>query len=39
MDPSIFDDDCRPELTINDRFPALTRVESVNVPGLYFAGR
>ena len=39
MDSSIFDDDCRPELTINNRFPALTAEwESVNVPGLYFAG-
>jgi thioredoxin reductase len=39
MDASIFDGDCRPELTINDRFPALTpEWESVNVPGLYFAG-
>jgi thioredoxin reductase len=39
MDPTIFAADCRPELTINDRFPALTAEwESVNVPGLYFAG-
>ena len=39
MDSSIFDAGCRPELTINDRFPALTAEwESVNVPGLYFAG-
>ena len=39
MDPSIFAADCRPELTIDDRFPALTAEwESVNVPGLYFAG-
>jgi thioredoxin reductase len=39
MDPSIFAADCRPELTINGRFPALTAEwESVNVPGLYFAG-
>jgi thioredoxin reductase len=39
MDTSIFDAGCRPELTINDRFPALTpEWESVNVPGLYFAG-
>ncbi|HEU4347049.1 MAG TPA: NAD(P)-binding domain-containing protein [Actinoplanes sp.] len=39
MDPSIFAAGCRPELTINDRFPALTAEwESVNVPGLYFAG-
>lgn len=39
MDSSIFAAGCRPELTINDRFPALTpEWESVNVPGLYFAG-
>jgi thioredoxin reductase len=39
MDTSIFDDDCRPRLTINDRLPALTpEWESVNVPGLHFAG-
>jgi thioredoxin reductase len=39
MDTSIFDADCTPELTINDRFPALTpEWESVNVPDLYFAG-
>jgi thioredoxin reductase len=39
MDPSIFADDCRPELAIDGRFPALTSEwESVNVPGLYFAG-
>jgi thioredoxin reductase len=39
MDSSIFADDCAPQLTINDRFPALTNEwESVNVPGLYFAG-
>jgi thioredoxin reductase len=39
MDASIFADDCAPALTINDRFPALTpEWESINVPGLYFAG-
>ncbi|MEV0231587.1 NAD(P)-binding domain-containing protein [Nonomuraea sp. NPDC050786] len=39
FDASIFGDGCRPELTINDRFPALTPAyESVNVPDLYFAG-
>ena len=39
MDASIFAADCRPQLTINDRFPALTAEwESVNVPDLYFAG-
>ncbi|TDD87031.1 pyridine nucleotide-disulfide oxidoreductase [Actinomadura darangshiensis] len=39
IDASVFGDGCRPELTISDRFPALTPAyESVNVPGLYFAG-
>ncbi len=39
FDPSIFSPECRPELVIDDRFPALTSAfESVNVPGLYFAG-
>ncbi|MEC3979441.1 NAD(P)-binding domain-containing protein [Amycolatopsis sp. H20-H5] len=39
FDASIFDEAIRPELTINDRFPAQTSAwESVNVPGLYFAG-
>ncbi|MET8851327.1 NAD(P)-binding domain-containing protein [Amycolatopsis sp. NPDC004625] len=39
FDASLFDEDCRPQLTINDRFPAQTSSwESVNVPGLYFAG-
>jgi thioredoxin reductase len=39
FDPSIFDDSARPRLTINDRFPEQTpEWESVNVPGLYFAG-
>ena len=39
FDASIFDDGCRPELTIQDRFPALTPAyESVSVPGLHFAG-
>ncbi len=39
FDPSIFDASCRPELVIQDRFPAQTAEwESVNVPGLYFAG-
>jgi thioredoxin reductase len=39
FDASIFDEGCRPELAINDRFPAQTSEwESVNVPGLYFAG-
>lgn len=39
FDGSIFDEDCRPEMVINDRFPAQTSAwESVNVPDLYFAG-
>lgn len=39
LDDSIFAPDTRPELTIRDRLPALTAEwESVNVPGLYFAG-
>ena len=39
MDSSIFADDCRPEMVINGRLPTLTNEwESVNVPGLYFAG-
>ncbi|GAA4198028.1 NAD(P)-binding domain-containing protein [Microbispora amethystogenes] len=39
FDPSIFAPECRPELAINDRFPALTPAfESVNVPDLHFAG-
>ncbi|PRY31960.1 NAD(P)-binding domain-containing protein [Pseudosporangium ferrugineum] len=39
FDASIFDASCRPELAIRDRFPAQTEAwESVNVPGLYFAG-
>ncbi|GAA1644089.1 NAD(P)-binding domain-containing protein [Actinoplanes couchii] len=39
FDASVFDESCRPELTIDDRFPAQTEAwESVNVPGLFFAG-
>ncbi len=39
FDPSVFAPECRPELTVNDRFPAQTDAwESPNVPGLYFAG-
>lgn len=39
MDATIFDETCRPELAISERFPALTSEwESVNVPDLYFAG-
>jgi thioredoxin reductase len=39
FDASIFDEDCRPALTIKDRFPAQTETwESVNVPDLFFAG-
>ncbi|MET7575654.1 NAD(P)-binding domain-containing protein [Streptomyces sp. NPDC005492] len=39
FDAAAFEAECRPELVINDRFAALTPAyESVNVPGLYFAG-
>ncbi|MFG1884885.1 NAD(P)-binding domain-containing protein [Micromonospora sp. NPDC049102] len=39
FDASIFAESARPELVINDRFPAQTPAfESVNIPGLYFAG-
>ena len=39
FDADVFTADCRPELTIKDRFPAQTPAwESTNVPGLYFAG-
>ncbi|MEV0134185.1 NAD(P)-binding domain-containing protein [Dactylosporangium sp. NPDC050688] len=39
FDASIFDASARPRLVINDRFPEQTSAyESVNVPGLYFAG-
>jgi thioredoxin reductase len=39
FDDSIFAAECRPKLVIDDRFPAQTcEWESVNVPGLYFAG-
>ncbi|MFL6141983.1 MAG: NAD(P)-binding domain-containing protein [Labedaea sp.] len=39
FDGSIFAEDCRPELVIDDRFPAQTSAwESVNVPDMYFAG-
>ncbi len=39
FDASIFDENCRPELMINDRFPAqTTEWESANVKNLYFAG-
>jgi thioredoxin reductase len=39
FDASVFAEECRPELTIKDRFPAQTHAwESVNVPDVYFAG-
>jgi hypothetical protein len=39
FDDSIFAPECRPEMVIDGRFPAQTpEWESVNVPGLYFAG-
>ena len=39
FDASVFDESARPRLVIDDRFPEQTPAfESVNVPGLYFAG-
>ena len=39
FDDRIFDDSCRPELSIKDRFPRQTSEwESSSVKGLYFAG-
>ncbi|GJD21496.1 FAD-dependent pyridine nucleotide-disulphide oxidoreductase [Rivularia sp. IAM M-261] len=39
FDDSIFDDSCKPELTINNRFPAQTSEwESINVKDLFFVG-
>ncbi|MEU7476633.1 NAD(P)-binding domain-containing protein [Lentzea sp. NPDC042327] len=39
FDASIFAPECRPQLTIKDRFPDQTAAwESVNVPDLFFAG-
>ena len=39
FDASLFDEPCKPELAINDRFPRQTSEwESTNVPDLYFAG-
>lgn len=39
FDASVFDPACSPALVIDDRFAALSPAyESVNVPGLYFAG-
>src|SRR6266508_4869257 len=39
FDPSIFDETCRPELVINNRFPDLTSAwESANVKDMYFVG-
>lgn len=39
FDTSVFDDTCRPGLHFSGRFPELTPAyESVNVPGMYFAG-
>ncbi|WP_320774017.1 NAD(P)-binding domain-containing protein [Streptomyces sp. CRN 30] len=39
FDADLFDETCRPALVIDDRFPEQTSAfESVNVPGLYFAG-
>lgn len=39
FDASIFDDSCKPELAIKDRFPAQTSAfESINIKDLFFAG-
>ncbi|MEV0263487.1 NAD(P)-binding domain-containing protein [Streptomyces sp. NPDC050617] len=39
FDASVFAPECRPEMVINDRFPAQDDAwESTNVPDLYFAG-
>lgn len=39
FDDSVFNQSCRPELTINGRFPAQTcEWESINVKGMYFIG-
>jgi len=39
FDATMFDATCRPQLTLNERFPQQTSAwESVNVPDLYFAG-
>ncbi|PWI42279.1 NAD(P)-binding domain-containing protein [Streptomyces sp. ICBB 8177] len=39
FDASVFAEECRPKLVIKDRFAQLTPAyESVDVPGLYFAG-
>jgi len=39
FDSSIFSEECRPQLAINDRFPAQTpEWESTNIKHLYFAG-
>lgn len=39
FDNSIFDQSCRPQMVYNDKLPAqTTEWESVNIPGMYFAG-
>lgn len=39
FDASIFDETCRPEMAIHNRFPAQTTAwESVNIPDMFFAG-
>lgn len=39
FDDSIFDETCKPDLSINNRFPRMTGIwESTNVPHLFFAG-
>jgi thioredoxin reductase len=39
FDDAIFDENCKPALAINGRFPDMTAsFESTNIPGLFFAG-
>jgi len=39
FDNTVFAESCRPEMTLGDRFPAMTpEWESTNLPGVYFAG-
>lgn len=39
FDADIFDESARPELTMKGKYPSITvEFESVNIPGLYFAG-
>jgi thioredoxin reductase len=39
FDDTMFDESCKPEMVFNDKLPAQTpEWESVNIPGMYFAG-